>query len=198
MSLPPPVLSVAGSDNSAGAGIQADLKTMSALGVYGLTAVTCVVAEVPGKVSAIQGIDPKIVVEQVRLLFGAFPVAAIKTGMLYSTEILEAVADVLEELRSQGGGTPLVVDPVMRLRLRKALMELIDSHDAELAKFVSDGALALDSYKEYVELFARSLRETMHSKEGVAFLLESCGFEINSDEINLYPETRWRVTREDE
>jgi len=113
MSLPPPVLSVAGSDNSAGAGIQADLKTMSALGVYGLTAVTCVVAEVPGKVSAIQGIDPKIVVEQVRLLFGAFPVAAIKTGMLYSTEILEAVADVLEELRSQGGGTPLVVDPVM-------------------------------------------------------------------------------------
>jgi hypothetical protein len=92
----------------------------------------------------------------------------------------------------------LVVDPVMRLRLRKALMELIDSHDAELAKFVSDGALALDSYKEYIELFARSLRETMHSKEGVAFLLESCGFDIDSAEINLYPETRWRVTRDDD
>ncbi|NBV33037.1 MAG: hypothetical protein EBR81_04385 [Proteobacteria bacterium] len=92
----------------------------------------------------------------------------------------------------------LVVDPVMRLRLRKALMDLIDSHDAELAKYVSDGALALDSYKEYVELFARSLRETMHSKEGVAFLLESCGFDIDSENVNLYPETRWRVTREDQ
>jgi hydroxymethylpyrimidine/phosphomethylpyrimidine kinase len=113
MSLPPPVLTVAGSDNSAGAGIQADLKTMSALGVYGLTAVTCVVAEVPGKVSAIQGIDPVLVEEQVRLLFSAFPVAAIKTGMLYSKEILNAVADVLGEFRAQSGGIPLVVDPVM-------------------------------------------------------------------------------------
>jgi hypothetical protein len=90
----------------------------------------------------------------------------------------------------------LVVDPVMRFRLRKALIALIDSHDAELAKYVSDGALSLDSYKEYIELFARSLRETMHSQEGVAYLLESCGFEIDPEEINLYPETRWRVTRE--
>ncbi len=91
----------------------------------------------------------------------------------------------------------LVVDPIMRMRLRKSLFDLIDSHDAELARYVSEGALALDSYKEYVELFARSLRETMSSKEGVAYLLESCGFEINSDDINIYPETRWRVTREE-
>lgn len=90
----------------------------------------------------------------------------------------------------------LVVDPVMRLRLRKALADLIDSHDAELARYVSDGALSLDSYKEYIELFARSLRETMHSKEGVAYLMESCGFETNIEDINLYPETRWRVTRD--
>jgi hypothetical protein len=90
----------------------------------------------------------------------------------------------------------LVVDPVMRFRLRKALIALIDSHDAELAKYVSDGALSLDSYKEYIELFARSLRETMHSQEGVAYLLESCGFEIDAEDINLYPETRWRVTRD--
>ena len=91
----------------------------------------------------------------------------------------------------------LVVDPVMRLRLRKALADLIDSHDAELARYVSEGALALDSYKEYVELFARSLRETMGSQEGVAYLLEACGFMINPEDINIYPETRWRVTRDD-
>jgi hydroxymethylpyrimidine/phosphomethylpyrimidine kinase len=108
-----PVLSIAGSDNSAGAGIQADLKTMSALGVYGLTAVTCVVAEIPGKVSAIQGVDPAIVSEQIRLLFSAYPLSAIKTGMLYSVPILGAVADALEEGRPRAGNPPLVVDPVM-------------------------------------------------------------------------------------
>jgi hydroxymethylpyrimidine/phosphomethylpyrimidine kinase len=102
-------LTIAGSDNSAGAGIQADLKTMSALGVYGLTAVTCVVAEVPGKVTAIQAIEPGIVAEQVRLSFEAFPVSAIKTGMLYSREIISAV---VEELR-RAPRCPLVVDPVM-------------------------------------------------------------------------------------
>ena len=56
---PPPVaLTIAGSDNSAGAGAQADLKTFTALGVYGLTAITCVVAEMPGKVSAIAPVPP--------------------------------------------------------------------------------------------------------------------------------------------
>ncbi len=103
----PVVMSIAGSDNSAGAGAQADLKTFSALGVYGVTAITCVVAEVPGKVSAIQPIEPRIVAEQIRLLFEAFPVAAVKTGMLYSREIIAAVADALQS------EIPLVVDPVM-------------------------------------------------------------------------------------
>ena len=105
---PPVVLTIAGSDNSAGAGAQADLKTMCALGVYGVTAITCVVAEVPGKVSAIQPVEPRIVAEQIRLLFDAFPVAAIKTGMLYSRAIITAVADILDQLK-----IPLVIDPVM-------------------------------------------------------------------------------------
>src|SRR5258708_31521930 len=94
---PPVVLTIAGSDNSAGAGAQADLKTMSALGVYGVTAITCVVAEVPGKVSAIQAIEPRIVAEQIRLLFEAFPIEAIKTGMLFSRDIIAAVCDTLVE-----------------------------------------------------------------------------------------------------
>ena len=103
----PVVMSIAGSDNSAGAGAQADLKTFSALGTYGVTAITCVVAEVPGKVSAIQPIEPRIVAEQIRLLFEAFPIAAVKTGMLYSREIIEVVAGALQS------AIPLVVDPVM-------------------------------------------------------------------------------------
>ena len=106
-SAPPVVLTVAGSDCSAGAGIQADLKTFTAHGVYGLTAVTCVVAEVPGRVSAIQPVPPEIVREQIELSLDAFPVAAMKTGMLYSREVI----DVLTTLRRPL--PPLVVDPVM-------------------------------------------------------------------------------------
>ncbi len=110
----PVVMSIAGSDNSAGAGAQADLKTFSALGVYGVTAITCVVAEVPGKVSAIQPIEPRIVAGQIRLLIEAFPIAAVKTGMLYSREIIKAVADALQpEIGNAKSAIPLVVDPVM-------------------------------------------------------------------------------------
>ena len=111
---PPVVLSIAGSDNSAGAGAQADLKTLGALAVYGVTAITCVVAEVPGKVSAIQPVEPHIVAGQIRLLFDAFPIAAVKTGMLYSREIIAAVCDTLAEAFARADSRPaLVVDPVM-------------------------------------------------------------------------------------
>src|SRR5215211_5036464 len=110
----PVALTIAGSDNSAGAGAQADLKTFSALGVYGVTAITCVVAEVPGRVSAIQPVEPRIVAEQIRLLFEAFPIAALKTGMLYSRAITETVCDTLAEMQAGKTARPfLVVDPVM-------------------------------------------------------------------------------------
>src|SRR5687767_1629364 len=118
------VLSIAGSDNSAGAGIQADLKAMSALGVYGVTAITCVVAEVPGKVSAIQPIEPRMVAEQIRLLFQAFPIGAVKTGMLYSREIIEVVCETLAECMGQcEQRPPLVVDPVMVATSGDALLK---------------------------------------------------------------------------
>ncbi len=86
----------------------------------------------------------------------------------------------------------LVVDPAMRVRLRKALFDLVENHDTQLADFVANGQLALDSYKEYIEIFARSLRESMGTPEGVSYLLESCGFKVEPTEINLNPETRWK------
>lgn len=86
----------------------------------------------------------------------------------------------------------VVVDPAMRQRLRRALIALIENHDDQLAKHFAEGRLALDSYKEYIEIFARSLRETMDTKEGVDYLLRSCGFDIKPEEINLQPETRWK------
>jgi hypothetical protein len=89
----------------------------------------------------------------------------------------------------------LVVDPVMRVRLRRALFEMIEHHDQELARYVSEASLALDSYKEYIEIFANSLKQTMGSREGVAYLLRACGFEVDESQINLSPETRWKVER---
>ncbi len=106
----PVVLTIAGSDNSGGAGLQADLKTFTTMGVFGTTAVTCIVAEHPGRVSRIEPVSVQTVEEQIRLVFEAFPVAAMKTGMLYSQEIIEAVASMLEQV---GGSTQLVIDPVM-------------------------------------------------------------------------------------
>ena len=103
-------LTIAGSDCSAGAGLQADLKTFGALGVYGLTAVTCVVAEVPGKVSRIDPVDARNVREQIELCLTNFPVGAIKTGLLFSAEIVELVAQIAE---GAAAGIPLVIDPVM-------------------------------------------------------------------------------------
>src|SRR6266699_6974944 len=110
----PVALPIAGSDSSAGAGIQADLKTFSALGVYGVTAVTCVVAETPGKVSRIEPVSGEIVHEQIAILARNFPIAAAKTGLLYSVGIVETVARaIVDSVRKIDDRIPLVVDPVM-------------------------------------------------------------------------------------
>lgn len=110
----PVALTIAGSDSSAGAGVQADLKTFSALGVYGLTAVTCVVAETPGKVVKIEPVSAKIVRKQIDVLCQNFPVAAIKTGLLCSGEIVTVVARAMVDLAEKiDNRIALVVDPVM-------------------------------------------------------------------------------------
>ena len=96
--------------------------------------------------------------------------------------------------RPDPAATPFktVVDPKLRLELRRALIDLIDYHDEALAEHFADGKLALESYKEYIELFARSLKETMESREGVSYLLRSVGFDVRAEEINLRPELRWK------
>jgi len=105
----PVALTIAGSDTSSGAGIQADLKTFGALGVYGLNAVSCVVAEVPGKVTRIVPLEPEFVREQIEVLARSFSIAAIKTGLLCSAGIIAAVAQAIVDLAEN---VPLVIDPV--------------------------------------------------------------------------------------
>ena len=131
----PVALTIAGSDSSSGAGIQADLKTFSALGVYGVNAIACVVAETPGLVSKIEPVSAELVREQIEVVLRAFPVAAIKTGLLFSGAIVEVVA---RTLRAQGEKTkiraPLVIDPVMVATSGVALLrdDAIESYERDL------------------------------------------------------------------
>jgi hydroxymethylpyrimidine/phosphomethylpyrimidine kinase len=103
-------LTIAGSDSGGGAGIQADLKTFTASGVFGTSAITCVTAQNPGKVSAVHAIPVTMVIEQMERVLEAFPVRGIKTGMLFNTGILRAVARYLSTHKTRAR---LVVDPVM-------------------------------------------------------------------------------------
>jgi hydroxymethylpyrimidine/phosphomethylpyrimidine kinase len=131
----PVALTIAGSDSSAGAGIQADLKTFSALGVYGLTAVTCVVAEIPGKVSRIEQVSARMVRDQIEVLEKNFQIGAIKTGLLCSAEIVSAVAKAIRGIESsRGRRIPLVIDPVMIASSGDRLLEAaaIDAYTDQL------------------------------------------------------------------
>src|SRR5512146_1178622 len=85
-------LTIAGSDSGGGAGIQADLKTFAALGVHGASAITCITAQNPRGVRGIQPCSVSIVRQQLAAVFEELPPAAVKTGMLYSAEIIGAVA----------------------------------------------------------------------------------------------------------
>jgi hydroxymethylpyrimidine/phosphomethylpyrimidine kinase len=105
----PRVLIIAGSDSGGGAGIQADLKTVSALGAFGMTAITALTAQNTTGVFGILEVEPSFVVKQIEACLSDIGCDAIKTGMLASTAIIEAVAATI----FSHGAAPLVVDPVM-------------------------------------------------------------------------------------
>ena len=131
----PIALTIAGSDSSAGAGIQADLKTFSAFGVYGLTAVTCIVAEIPGKVSRIEPVSAGMVREQIEVLVKNFQIGAIKTGLLCSLEIVAVVAETIASMqRLFAQRIPVVIDPVMVATSGDRLLEIaaVDAYKKEL------------------------------------------------------------------
>jgi hydroxymethylpyrimidine/phosphomethylpyrimidine kinase len=106
---PPVALTIAGSDSSGGAGIQADLKTFTALGVFGASAITALTAQNTQGVRGILPVDPGFVRDQVDAVVEDLPVAAVKTGMLANEGIVRVVA----ELAAAGRLPRLVVDPVM-------------------------------------------------------------------------------------
>ena len=178
---PPVALTIAGSDSSAGAGVQADLKTFSALGVYGLTAVTCVVAEIPGKVSRIEAVSARIVREQIEVLAKNFKIAAIKTGLLCSAEIISAVAKTIRGIENLSvPRIPLVIDPVIVATSGDPLLEpaAIEAYEKKLFPLASVITPNLDEAEQLLGTKIRD-RQSMHRagkelkrKLGTAILLK--------------------------
>jgi hydroxymethylpyrimidine/phosphomethylpyrimidine kinase len=121
----PVVLTIAGSDSGGGAGIPTDLRTMTALGAFGTCAVTCVTAQNLAGVTAVAPIPPAVVKAQIEAVANGFPVRAVKTGMLFSREIIHAVVEALDAARFPS----VVVDPVMAAASGARLLE----PDAEAA-----------------------------------------------------------------
>lgn len=111
-------LTIAGSDSGGGAGIQADLKTFAAHGVFGTSAISLITAQNTRGVTTVHTLDPDLVRAQIRAVLEDFPVGAIKTGALGNAEIIEAVADELH-----GRNLPLIIDPVMLAKSGDALIE---------------------------------------------------------------------------
>lgn len=105
----PVALTVAGSDSGGGAGIQADLKTFAARKVFGASAITCLTAQNPDSVTSVFPVEPEFLGEQLLQVGRFFSLGAVKTGMLFSTELIEVVAAFFADRP----GLPVVVDPVM-------------------------------------------------------------------------------------
>ncbi|RLG06978.1 MAG: bifunctional hydroxymethylpyrimidine kinase/phosphomethylpyrimidine kinase, partial [Thaumarchaeota archaeon] len=114
----PRALTIAGSDSGGGAGIQADLKTFAALGVHGMSAITSITAQNTVEVTMIHDVPVELIVEQIRVVVRDIGVDAVKTGMLHTSEIIEAVASEVSKLDA-----PLVVDPVMIAKSGAPLLE---------------------------------------------------------------------------
>lgn len=101
-------LTIAGSDSSGGAGIQADLKTFSALGVYGASVITAITAQNTRGVQAAAAVDEALVAQQIASVLSDLDIGAIKTGMLHNEKIVEVICSALKQ-----SSIPLVIDPVM-------------------------------------------------------------------------------------
>ena len=106
---PPRALTIAGSDSGGGAGIQADLKTFAALGVFGTSAITAITAQNTLGVTAVAEVPVEVISDQIEAVVSDIGIDVVKTGMLSSTEIVECVIEAVERLEL----APVVVDPVM-------------------------------------------------------------------------------------
>jgi hydroxymethylpyrimidine/phosphomethylpyrimidine kinase len=171
----PCALTIAGSDSGGGAGIQADLKTFAALGVHGASAITCVTAQNPRRVRDIQACTTAMVRNQLAVVFEEFKPAAAKTGMLFSTPLIQAITAFLSRHR-----VPLVVDPVMvstsgakllKAAAVRALREELLPIAALVMPNLPEGEILIGRKLTSVEDLRTAARE-LHGRYGCAALIK--------------------------
>ena len=161
----PKVLSIAGSDSSGGAGIQADLKTFSALGVYGATAITAITAQNTQGVNSQFALDPQMVYDQIAAVMDDIEPSVVKIGMLSNTAIVEAVAKALHDYRPSF----IVLDPVIVSSTGHRLLS-IEAQETIKEKLIPIADLLTPNIPEMKALTDSSLSSLEEKKEAAQHL----------------------------
>jgi hydroxymethylpyrimidine/phosphomethylpyrimidine kinase len=164
---PAVALTIAGSDSGGGAGIQADLKTFAAHGVYGVCAITAVTAQNTRGVTAVEVLSPSIVRAQIEAVYADFDIRAAKTGMLATASVIEAVAEAL-----RGRALALVVDPVMVAKSGDRLLDTA-ALDALVTRLLPHAALVTPNVPEAEVLAGITIRTQDDAREAARRILAS-------------------------
>ena len=188
----PIALSIAGSDCSAGAGIQADLKAFTAAGVYGMTAVTAIVAETSARLGRIECVSTETVDAQLAMLFDTYPIAAVKTGMLPTAGCVAVVSDQVAKWKARRPDGSLVVDPVTQASTGPELIER-GAGEALMASLLPQATLVTPNLSEAIHLTSTSERlepqalgEMLAKKLGISVLLKGGHNEGDPDWVSDY------------
>jgi hydroxymethylpyrimidine/phosphomethylpyrimidine kinase len=186
----PVALSVAGSDSGGGAGIQADLKTFAAFGVHGTCAITCLTAQNPSRVLAVESASARMLRRQIDAIFEEFPPAAVKAGMLFSAANIRILAGYFQTQNR----LPLVVDPVMvatsgaRL-LEPAAIKVLKDRLLPLATLTMpnlDEAQILTGHKLASPEDLRAAAREIHRRFGCAALVKGGHLRGGREAIDIF------------
>ncbi|ABC64143.1 bifunctional hydroxymethylpyrimidine kinase/phosphomethylpyrimidine kinase [Erythrobacter litoralis] len=171
---PPRILAIAGSDSSGGAGIQADIKTITMLGGYAMTAITAVTAQNSVGVQGITPLDGAFVGQQIASAIDDIGVDAIKIGMLQNEDIILAVANALEEIDPQ---VPIVLDPVM-VATSGAPLVVQDAVATMRERLFTKARLLTPNLPELELLAGKQLRTTELVREAAEDLARHYGCDV--------------------
>ena len=172
----PPVLTVAGSDSSGGAGIQADLKTMMANGVFGMSAITSLTAQNTTGVCDVQNAEPRVLAEQVDAVFEDIPPMAVKIGMVSSADLIETIAERLSAHQARN----IVLDPVMVATSGAKLID-DDAVAALTSKLFPLATVITPNMPETEALLEQALQERSSADDAPAARLLSAGIRTEAD-----------------
>lgn len=162
-------LTIAGSDSSGGAGIQADLKTFSAYGVFGMSVITAITAQNTQGVTAVENLNTEIVSKQIEAIFTDIEVGAVKIGMVSESEIIKTIAEDLKKHEAKN----IVVDPVM---ISKSGFDLLqpDAKEALIKYLLPLADIVTPNLPEAEVLIGREVK-TIEDMEKAALLIHKMG-----------------------